>query len=96
MGHPQLDNLARIGQLKIEPAAERELQGLVRSGIRRLDDAARRELSLESRFDLAYNAAHTPNHPNAVVERPQSRANHDRPSNRRRNQWPISPTAQRS
>ena len=58
MGHPQLDNLARIGKLKAEPAAEDELRGLVRSGTRRLDDAAREELSLESRFDLAYNAAH--------------------------------------
>lgn len=58
MGHPQLDNLVRIGQLKTEPVAKSELQGLIRSGIRRLDDATREELSLESRFDLAYNAAH--------------------------------------
>ena len=58
MSHPQLDNLARIGQLKLEPPGEGELRGLVRSGTRRLDDAAREELSLESRFDLAYNAAH--------------------------------------
>jgi len=58
MSHPQLDNLVRIGQLKVAPAATDELKGLVRSGIRRLDDAARKDLSLESRFDLAYNAAH--------------------------------------
>ncbi|MCY4451594.1 MAG: hypothetical protein OXC01_06550 [Immundisolibacterales bacterium] len=58
MSHPQLDNLVRVGQLKAEPAALNELRGLVRSGILRLDDAAREELSLESRFDLAYNAAH--------------------------------------
>jgi len=58
VAHPQLDNLVRIGRLKAESAAEGEIQGLVRSGIRRLDDAAREELSLESRFDLAYNAAH--------------------------------------
>lgn len=58
MGRPQLDNLARIGKLKAEPPTESELQGLVRSGIRRLEDAAREDLSLESRFDLAYNAAH--------------------------------------
>jgi hypothetical protein len=58
MTHPQLDNLARIGQLKIEPAAEVELSGLLRSGNRRLDDAEHAGLSLESRFDLAYNAAH--------------------------------------
>ena len=58
MGHPQLDNLARIGKLKTEPAAETELRGLIRSGTRRLEDAAREDLSLESRFDLTYNAAH--------------------------------------
>ena len=58
MGNQQLDNLGRIGQLKAEPPADAEIQGLVRSGLRRLDDAGRQELSLESRFDLAYNAAH--------------------------------------
>lgn len=58
MGNQQLDNLVRIGQLKSEPPAEAEIQGLLRSGLRRLDDAERQELSLESRFDLAYNAAH--------------------------------------
>ena len=58
MSHPQLDNLVRFGRLKTEPAAESELQGLLRSGMRRLEDAAREDLSLESRFDLAYNAAH--------------------------------------
>lgn len=54
----ELDNLVRIGQLKPEPPAKAELEGLVRSGNRRLTDAERSELSLESRFDLAYNAAH--------------------------------------
>ena len=58
MNNPQLDNLVRIGQLKIEPPAEGELEGLLVSGVRRLADAERDELSLESRFDLAYNAAY--------------------------------------
>ena len=58
MSHPQLDNLVRIGQLHAEPAAAGELRGLLRSGIRRLDDAAHEALSLEGRFDLAYNGAH--------------------------------------
>lgn len=58
MTHPQLDNLVKIGQLKTEPPADAELQGLLRSGKRRLADAERPELALESRFDLAYNAAH--------------------------------------
>jgi len=58
MSHPKLDNLVRIGKLKAEPPSEEECQGLLRSGILRLDDAGREVLSLESRFDLAYNAAH--------------------------------------
>ena len=58
MAHPQLDNLVRLGKLKAEPPAESEIVGLFRSGLVSLDDAEREELSLESRFDLAYNAAH--------------------------------------
>ena len=60
MPHPRLENLVRIGQLKVESPAPSEILGLVRSGLKRLDDAARRKLSLESRFDLASNAAHAP------------------------------------
>ena len=59
MANLRLDNLARIGQLKPEPVAEEEIEGLFRSGIHRLDDAGRKDLSLESRFDLGYNAAHS-------------------------------------
>ena len=54
----ELANLARIGQLKAEPPNERELSGLLASGGRRLTDARRAELAFDSRFDLAYNAAH--------------------------------------
>ena len=53
-----LDNLARIGKLKTEPPVQAEFDGLVRSGRVRLRDAENAALSLESRFDLAYNAAH--------------------------------------
>lgn len=53
-----LDNLVRIGQLKAEPAAQTEFDGLLRSGKVRLRDAGNAGLGLESRFDLAYNAAH--------------------------------------
>ena len=59
MSHPRLDNLVRTKQLKADPPAESALLGLVRSGKRRLDDANLARLSLESRFDLTYNAAHT-------------------------------------
>ena len=54
----KLDNLVRIGQLKAEPAIEEEIAGLLRSGTVRLADAKNESLSQESRFDLAYNAAH--------------------------------------
>jgi hypothetical protein len=55
---PQLDNLVRARQLKAEPGAQAEIDGLLRSGNARLTDAGKSMLSLESRFDLAYNAAH--------------------------------------
>ena len=58
MASSPLDNLVRIGQLKAEPPAQAEFDGLVRSGRMRLNDAANAALALESRFDLAYNAAH--------------------------------------
>lgn len=53
------DNLAGPGKpLKVEPPDAREFAGLKRSGMVRLQDAANEVLSLEGRFDLAYNAAH--------------------------------------
>lgn len=58
MSLPPLDNLVRIRQLKSEPASQTELNGLLRSGSARLKDARLVQLSLDSRFDLAYNAAH--------------------------------------
>jgi hypothetical protein len=54
----QLDNLVRSGQLKAELPAQAEIDGLVRSGQVRLKHAGNASNSLESRFDLAYNAAH--------------------------------------
>lgn len=46
------------GPLATEPPNEREIAGLMRSGRARLADAGNPSLSLDSRFDLAYNAAH--------------------------------------
>ena len=59
MGFKQLDNLVAIGKLKQEPPADAELSGLISSGSARLADARNESLSFESRFDLAYNAAHS-------------------------------------
>lgn len=54
-----LENLTGPGKpLKAEPPDTKEFAGLMRSGLARLADADNVVLSLEGRFDLAYNAAH--------------------------------------
>lgn len=54
-----LDNLSGPGKaLKEEKPDDNEIQGLIRTGTARLKDSCNATLSLESRFDLAYNAAH--------------------------------------
>lgn len=54
-----LERLAGPGKsLSAEPFDSREFEGLVHSALARLNDAKTPALSLESRFDLAYNAAH--------------------------------------
>ena len=58
MAHDKLDNLVKIGKLKAEEPADEEVAGLIRSGLARLADAKNKSLNIESRFDLAYNAAH--------------------------------------
>jgi hypothetical protein len=57
--HPVLESLCGPGKsLKAEPPNDNEIAGLLRTGIARLSDAQNTSLALESRFDLAYNAAH--------------------------------------
>jgi len=58
MTSPNLENLVQSGHLKREPGDRREFDGLVRSARARLADARKHDLSIESRFDLAYNSAH--------------------------------------
>lgn len=54
-----LENLAGPGKsLHKEPPDQSEINGLIGSGNARLRDAEIPTLALESRFDLAYNAAH--------------------------------------
>ena len=54
-----LGNLCGPGKpLRAEAPDAAEIAGLLRSGLARLNDAGNVSLSLESRFDLAYNAAH--------------------------------------
>ena len=54
-----LENLAGPGgPLVAEQPDDGQIQGLRRSGRARLKDARNTALSLETRFDIAYNAAH--------------------------------------
>ena len=54
-----LENLSGPGKpLKPEAPDLNEIAGLLRTGLARLKDARHDSLALESRFDLAYNAAH--------------------------------------
>ena len=54
-----LERLAGPGKaLAAEPPDAKEFAGLKRSGLNRLNDACNTAISLEGRFDLAYNAAH--------------------------------------
>ena len=55
----QLLNLQKIGKLKAEPPNQDEFDGLVRSAKRKLPDAENPALSADSRFILAYDAAHS-------------------------------------
>jgi len=54
-----LENLSGPGKpLRKEPPDQNDINGLIKSGNARLKDAETPSLALESRFDLAYNAAH--------------------------------------
>ncbi|MBI5436679.1 MAG: hypothetical protein HY937_06205 [Nitrosomonadales bacterium] len=58
MTFQKLDNLVKTGNLKVEPGSQSEFDGLLRTGRARLIDARNETLSIEGRFDLAYNASH--------------------------------------
>lgn len=58
MSKQELDNLVKINRLKLEPPRKAEFEGMVRSARTRLVDAQNEGLDSDSRFDLAYGAAH--------------------------------------
>ena len=58
MSLENLDNLVKSNKLKVEDFDKDEFDGLLKSGKARLKDSKIITLSEESRFDLAYNAAH--------------------------------------
>lgn len=53
-----LENLVSTGSLKREPPGREEIAGLLHIAVVRLEDARKPTNAPESRFDLAYNAAH--------------------------------------
>lgn len=61
MSSPQenLQNLQKIGKLKAEPPNRAEFAGLIKAAGRRLPDAENPSLAPDSRFTLAYDAAHS-------------------------------------
>jgi hypothetical protein len=58
MSLPELDNLVRNGQLKVEPRNDAEVRRMLAMARTRLADAQLAGLSREGRFSSAYNAAH--------------------------------------
>lgn len=54
----KLNNLFKSGNLKQEKPDNNEFKGLLYSARVRLKDAGLQALSIESQFDLAYNASH--------------------------------------
>jgi hypothetical protein len=58
MGKQELENLVKARQIKPEPPTRAEFDGMVSGAKKRLADAQNDDLAAESRFDLAYGAAH--------------------------------------
>ena len=58
MSNTALENLAKIGQLKEEPASALDIERLLDMAHKHLDDAKRESNSIEGRFISAYSVGH--------------------------------------
>ena len=58
MGKQELENLVKARQIKSEPPTRAEFDGMINGAKKRFADAQNEDLNAESRFDLAYGAAH--------------------------------------
>lgn len=58
MGKQELDNLVKIGNLKVEAASRKEFDGMIKSARRGLADSQNESIETDSQFDLAVEAAH--------------------------------------
>lgn len=58
MSNTALENLAKIGQLKVEPTSALDIERLLDMERKHLDDAKRESNSIEGRFISAYSVGH--------------------------------------
>ena len=58
MTKKELDNLVKIGSLKVEAASRAEFDGMIKSARRGLVDSQNKSIDTDSQFDLACEAAH--------------------------------------
>jgi hypothetical protein len=58
MPNENLENLVKIGKLKIDPSTDDEVRGLIQRGLVKIEDYKHPGLSIETRFDVIYGAAH--------------------------------------
>jgi hypothetical protein len=58
MPNENLENLVKIGKLKVDPSTDDEVRGLIQRGLVKIEDYKNPGLSIETRFDVIYGAAH--------------------------------------
>ena len=58
MPNENLENLVKIGKLKVDPSTGDEVMGLIQRGLVKIEDYKHPGLSIETRFDIVYGAAH--------------------------------------
>jgi len=58
MSNENLENLVKIGKLKVDQSTGNEVMGLIQRGLVKIEDFKHPGLSIETRFDIIYGAAH--------------------------------------
>jgi len=58
MPNENLENLVKIGKLKVDPSTDDEVMGLIQRGLVKMEDYKHPDLSIDTRFDIVYGAAH--------------------------------------
>ena len=58
MPNENLENLVKIGRLKVDPSTDDEVMGLIQRALVKIEDFKHPGLSIETRFDVIYGAAH--------------------------------------